>query len=115
MDKPIDPTMAVFLGVLVPPRCRDCRRQAHPYMVTNRLWLGVGMTKRADSHLCIPCLEKRIRRPLARRDLMRDRAGSLNGWMRWRRGNLVLLSPHDAWVVLRRQHYALFRNLKAAP
>jgi hypothetical protein len=94
----IDRWTAIFFGWVRLPRCGDCRREVHPYMVRNSVWLSVGMTFRTGSHLCIPCLEARLGRPLARRDL---RSTPINVWMRWRNGKLVLLKPRDALSIVR--------------
>jgi hypothetical protein len=62
------------------------------------------MTHATGSFLCIPCLEKRLGRPLQPDDLREDDAGSpINTWMSWRDGQLVLIPAHKAWAALRRQ------------
>jgi hypothetical protein len=104
---PWDPTLAVLYHLRPPPHCADCPRQAHPYMVTNEIWEAVGMTFDEGQHLCIPCLEKRLRRPLVSRDFQKGIDGIQNAWIQWRGGRLKLRPPQDAWVVLRRVHAIL--------
>lgn len=104
-------------------QCRRCGERAHPYMVRPELWKkhgvygvksmrpkplqlpkGVLLFYAPDAphdfggHLCIPCLEHRMKRPLARKDL--DPTQPINSWLRWRRGRVQLQLPCGAWELI---------------
>jgi len=99
----LDPTIRVWFGISSPPLCGDCQREAHPYMVHDVVWLAAGMTHATGSQLCLPCLEARLNRPLARMDFQTlEDHGHLNLWIKWPHGKLALVSPREAWSVMRR-------------
>jgi hypothetical protein len=84
-----------------PYRCRDCRKRSHPYMVRPAVWVATGMPLVMGVYLCLPCLAKRLGRDLTPHDFPVN-CQPQNGWLKWRRGKLVLQSPEAAWAALRK-------------
>jgi hypothetical protein len=78
--------------------CADCKQEAHPYMLLDRLWRRIGASAR---FLCLPCLEARLHRPLRRTDLWKGEV--TNKWLRWRGNRVVLRDPLAAWLVVEKE------------
>lgn len=49
--------------------CRDCRQKSDHYMVRDEVWAAARMAP-LDGFLCVPCLERRLDRPLTCADLL---------------------------------------------
>jgi len=69
-------------------RCADCRIEIAPkqpqpgtwhwYMVWDEIWAQAGMS--ADGFLCVPCLERRLGRPLRINDLADRPVNARRDW-----------------------------------
>ena len=61
--------------------CRDCRAERYRmFMVHDHVWNGEAGLPSFDCLLCMPCLERRIGRPLVSADFT---VAPLNWWPRW--------------------------------
>jgi len=59
--------MRVLLSLDTRSPCADCGGHGYGYMLRDSLWVLVNRGSR-DGFLCLPCVERRLGRPLRRDD-----------------------------------------------